>query len=220
LDEPTSALIYQHIETLINNGMKESIGKNKPLLIVLAEIHDSKVSFLLQAMVLLNSKELGIKNLFSETINLHHKKNGWKIPGYLNRLFSFASTDLHMHVKDLEEKLHYKNILSPYPYHDIPEDIFGEKYREVSWVIDINTVGESAVLIVGAGHLNSILNSELKNKFILLPINCTCDRKYSDKLAITDRNFIELQCNLSALSLDEIINIVCGNKDELTKINI
>ncbi|WP_133137200.1 hypothetical protein [Legionella rowbothamii] len=200
--------IYQNLYKLINKGMKQSEEKAKPLLLILAEIHDSKNSFLLQVIVLLIAKKLGVEWLFHETINLHHKEHGFDAPvNATNSLLSFAQTNLCIQVKDLEAKLHYGDIEAPYPYHEIPEEEFGIDAREQSWIIDIKTLGKGAVLILGAEHLNNIVNSELKNNFTIVPINCTCDKKYSDKLSITNHNFIALEYNLNQLTLDEIINM-------------
>ncbi len=200
--------IYHQIKELINKGVAKTKLNGKPLLIVLAEIHNSKNSFLLQIMVLLIAKEIGIRHVLLETINLYHKKYGWDAPvEATNRLIQFSLTDLAIHVKDLESKLHYNNIETPYPYHDLPEGMISEEIREASWIIDANALNDNAILILGAGHLNGILNSKLKDTFVVLPINCTCDKRYSDALSITNSNFIDLENNLTPLTLDEIINI-------------
>jgi hypothetical protein len=36
--------------------------------------------------------------------------------------------ELGIQVKDLEEKLHYNNILSPYPYYEIPLDALAYQF--------------------------------------------------------------------------------------------
>jgi hypothetical protein len=112
-----------------------------------------------------------------------------------------------MSVKDLEGVLHYKQKETPYPYHDIPENVFGIEAREASWIIDIKALGKNAIVNLGAGHLNSIATNELKETFVILPINCTCDKRYSDTLSITSSNFIGFERNLIHLTFDEIIDI-------------
>jgi hypothetical protein len=205
LDGKATEFIYHQVKELVNKGIAQSKEKGKPILIVLAEIHNSKNSFLLQIMVLLIAKELAIQHLLVETINLYHKKYGWDAPvEATNSLIQFADT-AGFHVKDLESNLHYNNIETPYPYHDIPEGIISEKTREASWIIYTTILGKNAILILGAGHLNRILNSELENNFVMLPINCTCEKQYSDNLSITSKNFIAMEYNLSALTFNEII---------------
>lgn len=124
------------------------------------------------------------------------------------RLLSFAEKELGMQVKDLERQLHYNNILSPYPYYEIPLDIFGIPVREASWIIDVKAVKDNAVLIVGSAHMNNMLNSELQEMYHMLPIDCTCDKDFSDMLDISRHHFINLDNSLVGFRLSEIINML------------
>ncbi|MBN9289465.1 MAG: hypothetical protein J0H47_16175 [Gammaproteobacteria bacterium] len=211
LDADTIKNIRWRISHLIEVGLLEAEKSKKPLLIVLSEVHGSKESFLLHVVTLMVANSLGINHLLAETINIYHKKwGGDPLVEEMLRLLSFAEKELGIKVKDLEGRLHYNNILSPYPYYEISLDVFGIPVREASWVIDVMAVKESAVLIVGSGHMNNMINSELKDIYHMLPIDCTCDRDYSDMLAITQHNHIDLDKSLIGYKLDDMINMVQG----------
>jgi hypothetical protein len=203
--------VYNKINTIISKGVADSKKNKLPLLIIAAEIHDAKISYLLSTLVAIAAKQQGINYLLSETINLHHKKNGWPILGYLNTLFEFSQKVLSMQVIDLDEKLEYKGVKIAYPYHEIPVNDFGIDIREKSWITDISALKKSSILILGAGHLNNILNSVLKNEFEIVPINVTSDAEYSKKLSIDKSNLIELHCNLSQMTLSEITELSYSN---------
>ena len=196
----------KEIDKDLYNAIKIAAKSNKSLLILLSEVHGSKDSFLLHTLILRIAHSLGINHLLVETINVYHAQNGWDAQTKeIERLISFAKEGLGIQVKDLEGALHYKNTLSPYPYHGIPEQIFGVDAREASWIIDVKALKENNIMIVGSGHLNSILNSELKEMYSILPIDCTTDKEFSDMLSISQHHFIPLDWSTNHLSLDEII---------------
>ncbi len=199
--------------------MQSAVQSNKPLLILLSEVHGSKDSFLLHTLILRIAHGLGISHLLVETINVYHAQNGCDAQtNEIERLISFAKVSLGIQIKDLEGALHYKNILSPYPYHGIPEEIFGIDAREASWIIDAKSLKANNIMIVGSGHLNSILNSELKEMYSILPIDCTCDKDFSDMLSISQHNFIPLTWSTNHLSLNDII-IISEQCDEKTNVS-
>lgn len=209
LDIDTVKKIAQTILHLLEDALEVARRKSKPLLIVLSEVHGSKGSFLLHVIILSAANKLGINHLFAETINIYHKKWGWdSLVDPMLRLLSFAKMDLGIQVKDLEERLHFNHMLSPYPYFEIPKEAFGIPIREASWIADVKNIRENGTLIIGSGHMNSILNSELKEIFHMLPIDCSCDREYSDMLSISQHNFISLDKSLIHVNFDEIINMV------------
>ena len=209
MDVTTLQSIYQKIKPVIEEGERQSVRVNKPLLILLSEIHGSKESFLLHTIILLIASNRGIKHLSVETINIYHEKYGWDAQvNEIKRLMVFAQENLAMHVQDLEGYLHYQNQLSPYPYHEIPEQEFGIEVREASWISDVTALKKANIMIVGAGHLNNLLNSELKNSYYLLPIDCTSDKDFSDMLSISQHNFIAIENSTQHLSLDEILAMV------------
>mgnify|MGYP006117922753 CR=1 FL=1 len=143
-----------------------------------------------------------------ETINVYHAQYGWDAQtNEIERLMSYARENLRIQVKDLDRALHYKNTISPYPYHEIPEENFGIEAREASWIVDAKALRKSNILIVGPGHFNSLLNSELKEMYFILPIDCTCDQDFSDMLAISQHNFIPMAWSTNHLALDEIITM-------------
>lgn len=159
-------------------------------------------------MIVLIAKNYGIKNLLVETINLYHEQHGWDAQvNEILQLLSYARNTLGFHVKDLEASLHYNNQLSPYPYHEIPEEELGEKAREASWIVEAKELHESNIMIVGSAHLNNILNSELQNMYFILPIDCTGDKEFSDMLSISQHNFIEIDRSVDHLTLDELIKL-------------
>lgn len=128
LEVTTLQSIYQEIKPVIEQAERQALEVNKPLLILLSEIHGSKESFLLHTIILLIASNRGIKHLSVETINIYHEKYGWDAQvNEIKRLMVFAQENLAMHVQDLEGSLHYKNQLSPYPYHEIPAQEFGMK---------------------------------------------------------------------------------------------
>ncbi|MFA6303230.1 MAG: hypothetical protein WC627_08885 [Legionella sp.] len=201
--------LYSEIKALIDAKVEVASRLNKPLLILLSEVHGSKESFFLHVIIALIAKNHGITHLLVETINIYHEQYGCdaKVDEIL-WLISYASDDLGFQIKDLEASLHYNNQLSPYPYLEIPEQEFGIKARESSWIIDAKELNDNNIMIVGSGHLNSILNSELKNMYCILPINCSVDKGFSDMLNISHHNFIELDKSLHHLTLDEIIKMI------------
>jgi hypothetical protein len=206
LNNTTLKSLYQKIHALINQGMQKSAADKKPLLILLSEVHGSKESFLFHTIILVIAKKLGFRHLLAETINIYHQQHGWDAKAdEIIRLLSFAKEDLGFDVKDLEAELHYKNLLSPYPYHEIPETIFGIETREASWIIDAKAIKKNAIMIVGCGHMNSMLNCELKNTYHILPIDCSGDKKFSDMLDISQHHFISLENSVSRFTLDELI---------------
>lgn len=87
--------------------------------------------------------------------------------------------------------------------HEIPEPTFGIEAREASWIIDAKALRKNNVMIVGSGHLNNLLNGELKEIYSILPIDY--DKDSSDMLTISQYNFIPMTWNTNHLSLDEII---------------
>ena len=190
---------------MIDTALVQANQKSKVLLIVLSEVHGSKGSFMLHVIITLLAHNLGFRHLLAETINIQHERYGWDphVEPMLC-LLTFAK-QLGFDVKDLEFELHYQDKLTRYPYHAIPYDQFGEQAREQSWVIDTKSLNKNAILIVGSGHMNNILNSELKEFYHLLPIDCTCDKAFSDMLSIFQHNFINVDKSLNSLSLDEII---------------
>lgn len=209
LDIDSIKNIKQRISPLIKAAKLEAEKRNKPLLIVLSEVHGSKGSFLLHVIILIMVHDLGINHILVETINNHHKKwGGNPLVEEMLRLMSFAKKELGMQVKDLEGQLHYNNMLSPFPYYEIPLDAFGIPVREASWFIDVKAVNESAVLIVGCAHMNNMINGELQNMYHVLPIDCSYDKGFSDMLGITQHNHIDVERSLAKLGLDQIIDMV------------
>lgn len=207
LDEKSLQAIAQRMEALIFDANEAAKEQHKPLLIVLSEVHGSKGSFLLHVIVTKISHRLGIKHLLAETINIYHAQYGWDaLVEPMLRFLAFTK-ELGLEVKDLEGALHYNNKLSPYPYHEIPYEQFGIPAREASWIIDAKALNKNAIFILGSGHMNSILNSELKEMYHMLPIDCTCDRAFSDMLNISQHHFIELHNSVNQFSLDEIIEM-------------
>jgi hypothetical protein len=207
LDEKSLQTIAQKIEALIFDANEAAKEQHKPLLIVLSEVHGSKGSFLLHVIVTRISHRFGIKHLLAETINIYHAQYGWDaLVDPMIRLLSFAE-EQGFEVKDLEEALHYNNELSPYPYHEIPDEKFGIPAREASWIIDAKALRKNAIFILGSGHMNSILNSELTEMYHMLPIDCTCDKAFSDMLNISQHHFIDLDKSINQFSLDEIIEM-------------
>ncbi|MBS0286690.1 MAG: hypothetical protein JSR17_05300 [Proteobacteria bacterium] len=212
LDVDAIKKISQRISNLIEAALIEAAKQKKPLLIVLSEVHGSKRSFFLHVITLIAAHRMGINHLLAETINIYHKKwGGDPLVEEMLRLLSFAEKELSIQVKDLEGELHYNNILSPYPYYETPLDAFGIPLREASWVIDVKAVKEDAVLIVGTAHMNNMINSELQEMYYILPIDCTCDKDFSDMLGVTQHNHIDLDKSLAGIKLDEIINIVLSD---------
>ncbi|MBI2792206.1 MAG: hypothetical protein HYX61_09615 [Gammaproteobacteria bacterium] len=208
LDADTVKKISQRISNLIEAAQIEAAKRKKPLLIVLSEVHGSKGSFLLHVITLMIANGLGINHLLAETINIYHKKwGGDPLVEEMLRLLSFAEKELGIQVKDLEGQLHYNNKLSPYPYYEIPLDAFGIPVREASWVIDVKAVKEGAVLIVGTAHMNNMINSELQEMYYILPIDCTCDKDFSDMFGVAQHNHIDLDKSLAGLKLDDIVKM-------------
>lgn len=209
LDIDSIKNIRQRITPLIKTAMLEAEKRNKPLLIVLSEVHGSKGSFLLHVINLMIAHDLSINHLLVETINIHHKIWGANpLVDEILRLISFADKELGMQVKDLEGQLHYNNKISPYPYYEIPLDVFGIPVREASWFIDVKAVKQSAVLIVGCGHMNAMINGELQDMYHVLPIDCSYDKGFSDMLGITQHHHINVERSLVKLELDQIIDMV------------
>ncbi|MCS5712838.1 MAG: hypothetical protein AB7V32_02135 [Candidatus Berkiella sp.] len=209
LDADSIEKISQRISHLIEAALVEAAKQKKPLLIVLSEVHGSKGSFLLHVITLIAAHRMGINHLLAETINIYHKKwGGDPLVEEMLCLLSFAEKELSIQVKDLEGKLHYNNILSRYPYYEIPLDAFGIPVREASWIIDVKAVKEGSVLIVGTAHMNNMINSELQEMYYILPIDCTCDKAFSDMLGVTQHNHIDLDKSLAGIKLDDIINMV------------
>jgi len=211
LESKTINNLYQRISQLLEKGLRDSAKDNKPLLILLSEVHGSKESFLLHIIILHIAFKIGVKNLLVETINIYHEKYGWdaKVEEIIKTI-DYAKEKLGFEVSDLEKELHYKNIRSPYPYHDIPEADFGMKAREESWIEDAEKINTNQVMIVGSGHLNNLLNSRLRERYYILPIDCSGDKEFSDMLSISQHNFISIDKKLNPLSLNEIIEKVEG----------
>ncbi|HAU3487114.1 TPA: hypothetical protein F7027_08975 [Legionella pneumophila] len=208
LDLKTSNMVYQNLKQLITCNLQEAEQVNKPLLILLSEVHGAKESFLFHVMILLIANDLGINHLLVETINVYHEQHGWDAHvSEIKQLISFAKASLGMQFKDLEGELHYNNLICAYPYHEIPEPNFGIEARESSWIIDAEEIKDNKVMIVGSGHLNNLLNSSLKERHYIVPIDCTGDKEFSELLSISQHHFISLDKNVSHLSLDEIIEM-------------
>jgi len=208
LDVDSVNKITEQLSHLIEAAKDEAAIQKKRLLIVLSEVHGSKGSFLLHIIILMIAHKLGINHLLAETINIYHKQwGGDPLVEEMTFLLSFAANQLKMQAKDLEGELHYHNALSPYPYYEIPLDAFGIPVREASWIIDVKAVKESAILIVGTAHMNNMINSELKEMYHILPIDCSCDKNFSDMLGVTQHNHIDMHRSLAGLGLNELVNI-------------
>lgn len=209
LDLKTLRNIYNHLKQLIRVHLEEATNANKPLMILMSEVHGSKESFLFNTLIVSIASTLGIRHLLVETINVYHEQYGWDAQvTEIKRLISFAQKTLGVKVKDLEEALHYKGRLCPYPYHEIPEHYFGINAREASWIIDAEKIKENKVMIVGSGHLNNLLNSALKESNHILPIDCTGDIEFSKLLSISQHHFVSLDKKVNHLSHNEIIEMV------------
>lgn len=209
LDYETVTRIYKSISQLITHGIQQAAQVNKPLLILLSEVHGSKESFFFHTIILHCAKSIGVRHLLVETINIYHEQYGWDAQvNEIKRLISFAQNKLGFQVKDLEQELHYKNRLCPYPYHDIPEPHFGIDAREASWIIDAKKINKNQIMIVGSGHLNNLLNSSLQDNYHILPIDCSGDKEFSDMLSITQHHFISLDKSVNQFTLDEMIKMV------------
>jgi len=208
IDQNTVNELSQKIKNMIDTALGQANQKCKPLLIVLSEVHGSKGSFILHVIITLLAHNLGFRHLLAETINIQHERYGWDphVEPMLC-LLTFAK-QLGFNVKDLESELHYQDKLTQYPYHAIPYEQFGEQAREQSWIVDTKSLNKNAILIVGSGHMNNILNSELKEFYHMLPIDCTCDKAFSNMLSIFQHNFINVDKSLNRFSLDEIIQMV------------
>jgi hypothetical protein len=44
--------------------------------------------------------------------------------------------------------------------------------------------------------MNNMINSELQEMYYILPIDCTCDKDFSDMLGVTQHNHIDLDKSL------------------------
>lgn len=216
IDEETMLSLARQIQALIASEWGIAQQTQKPLLIILSEVHGSHISFLLNLLVLSIARNYSIKHLFIETINVHHAQQGWDPDiAPTTKLMSIAQKDLGFIVKDLEQTLHYEGIVSPYPYLDIPEERFGIKVREDSWIIDTKLINTHAVMIVGTGHLMNMTHSELKNSYHILPIDCSGDKLFSDMIGVSDCHFIEVTQCVDHLSLKELQHIASETLQKL-----
>jgi len=115
LDLKTTLQLHEKIKRLIEAAHNRAKLENKPLLIILSEIHGSKISYLLHAIVLFVLTRFDKFALLHETINLYHYQYGWDAPiEATNSLLDFAKLRLGLQILDLEEKLHGKGGYQPF----------------------------------------------------------------------------------------------------------